>query len=112
MTGYSIEGEYQVLGLISKLAEIKREHDKIENALNQAKEIGYGLVSPSIDEMELAEPEIYRQGNKFGVKLKAKAPSLHVDSNKMMFEFPRKRYNRNAEPVRVKVTDINLCIAI
>src|SRR5690606_34816257 len=58
--------------------EIKREYDKIENALKQARETGYGLVNPSIDEMELAEPEIYRQGNKFGVKLKAKAPSLHV----------------------------------
>mgnify|MGYP000468507925 CR=1 FL=1 len=78
MTGYTIEGEYQVLGLISKLAQIKKEYDKIENALNQARETGYGLVSPSIDEMELAEPEIFRQGNKFGVKLKAKAPSLHV----------------------------------
>ena len=78
VTGYTIEGDYQILGLISKLAEIKREYDKIENALKQARETGYGLVNPSIDEMELAEPEIYRQGNKFGVKLKAKAPSLHV----------------------------------
>lgn len=78
MTGYNIQGEYQVLGLISRLAQIKKEYDKIENALNEAREVGYGLVSPSIDEMELQEPEIYRQGNKFGVKLKAKAPSLHV----------------------------------
>ena len=78
MTGYQIEGEYQVLGLINKLAQIKREYDKIEEALIDAREFGYGLVSPSIEEMELAEPEIYRQGNKFGVKLKAKAPSLHV----------------------------------
>lgn len=78
MTGYSIEGDYQILGLINKLAQTKKEYDKIENALVQANEIGYGLVSPSLDEMELAEPEIYRQGNRFGVKLKAKAPSLHL----------------------------------
>ena len=78
MTGYSIEGDYQILGLISKLAQTKREYDKIENALIQANEIGYGLVSPSLNEMELAEPEIYRQGNRFGVKLKARAPSLHL----------------------------------
>ncbi len=78
MTGYKIEGDYQILGLINKLAQIKREYDKIEKALVDAREFGYGLVSPSIEEMELAEPEIYRQGNKFGVKLKAKAPSLHV----------------------------------
>lgn len=78
MTGYSIEGDYQLLGLISKLAETKKNYDKIEKALIEAREIGYGLVSPSLDELELAEPEIYRQGNRFGVKLKAKAPSLHV----------------------------------
>lgn len=78
MTGYKIEGDYQMLGLINKLAQTKKEYDKIENALIEASEIGYGLVSPSLEEMELAEPEIYRQGNRFGVKLKAKAPSLHV----------------------------------
>lgn len=77
LTGYVIEGEYQLLGLISKLSKGKNEYDKISKALNEAKEVGYGLVSPSIEELELAEPEIYRQGNRFGVKLKAKAPSLH-----------------------------------
>ena len=78
MTGYSIEGDYQLLGLISKLADTKKKYDKIEKALIEAREIGYGLVSPSLDEMELEEPEVYRQGNRYGVKLKAKAPSLHV----------------------------------
>ena len=78
MTGYSIDGDYQLLGLISKLAETKKSYDKIEMALVEAKEIGYGLVSPSLEELELSEPEIYRQGSRFGVKLKANAPSLHV----------------------------------
>lgn len=78
MTGYSIDGDYQLLGLISKLAETKKNYDKIEKALVEAREIGYGLVSPSLDELELAEPEIYRQGNRYGIKLKATAPSLHV----------------------------------
>lgn len=78
ITGYTIDGDYQILGLITKLAEIKKEFDKIEKALIEAKEIGYGLVSPSLEELELAEPEIYRQGSRFGVKLKARAPSLHV----------------------------------
>ena len=78
MTGYDIEGDYQILGLINKLAQTKKQYDKIEGALIEANEIGYGLVSPSLEEMELAEPEIYRQGNRFGVKLKAKAPSLHL----------------------------------
>lgn len=78
ITGYTIDGDHQILSLVSKLAETKKEYDKIERALLEAKEIGYGLVSPSLDEMILAEPEIYRQGNRFGVKLKATAPSLHV----------------------------------
>lgn len=78
MTGYTIEGDYQLLGLISKLSEAKYEYSKIEAALNDAKEIGYGLVNPGLEELELAEPEIYKQGNRFGVKLRAKAPSLHL----------------------------------
>lgn len=78
ITGYKIEGNYQILDLVTKLAEIKKQYDKIENALNEAKEIGYGLVSPTQDEMELDEPEIFRQGTRFGVKLKAKAPSYHI----------------------------------
>ena len=78
ITGYKIEGDHQILNLVTRLAETKKKYDKIEKALIEAKEIGYGLVSPSQDELELAEPEIYRQGNRFGVKLKAKAPSLHV----------------------------------
>ncbi|SHI03816.1 stage IV sporulation protein A [Sporanaerobacter acetigenes] len=78
ITGYGIQGDYQLIGLISKLSQAKHEYDKIEKALTEAKEFGYGLVSPSLDELELDEPEIYRQGNRFGVKLKAKAPSLHL----------------------------------
>ena len=78
ITGYHIYGDHQILGLINKLANIKKEYDKIERALIEAREIGYGLVSPTLEELELEEPEIYRQGNRFGVKLKAKAPSLHV----------------------------------
>ncbi len=77
LTGYTIDGDEQLLGLISRLSQTKKEYDKIEVALKEAKEIGYGLVSPSIEELQLEEPEIYKQGNRFGVKLKAKAPSLH-----------------------------------
>lgn len=78
MTGYKIEGDYQILALINRLAETKKEYDRIEKALFEANEIGYGLVSPRLEDLELAEPEIYRQGNRFGVKLQAKAPSLHI----------------------------------
>ncbi len=78
LTGYNITGDHQMLGLINKLAEIKKEYSKIESALKDAREFGYGYVSPTLDELELAEPEMFRQGNRFGVKLQATAPSLHI----------------------------------
>lgn len=78
ITGYTITGDHQILGLIDKLAHVKKEYDKIEKALVEAREIGYGLVSPTLEELELEEPEVYRQGSRYGVKLQAKAPSLHV----------------------------------
>lgn len=78
MTGYDIEGEHQILALVSKLARAKKEYDKVEKALYDVRENGYGLVPPSLEELELLEPEIFRQGNRFGVKLRANAPSLHL----------------------------------
>lgn len=77
LTGYKIEGEHQLLGLVTGLAKAKKEFDKIERALGDARLTGYGLVPPSLEELDLAEPEIFKQGNRFGVKLKAMAPSLH-----------------------------------
>ncbi len=76
-TGYTIEGDHQLIGLIIELAKAKNEFDKIHKALRDVKNIGYGLVPPSLDELTLEQPEIFRQGNQFGVKLRANAPSLH-----------------------------------
>ena len=56
----------------------KVEFDKIEKALIEVRETGYGLVAPELSEMKLEEPEIVKQGNRYGVKLKASAPSLHL----------------------------------
>lgn len=77
-TGYDISGEHQVLSLITKLSKAKKEYDRIESALKDVRENGYGLVPPSIDELELLEPETFKEGHRFGVKLKANAPSLHL----------------------------------
>ncbi|WIF94562.1 stage IV sporulation protein A [Caminicella sporogenes] len=77
-TGYRIEGDHQLLSLMRSFAKAKRAYDRVEEALNNAKNFGYGVVPPELDELELDEPEIYRQGNKFGVKLRANAPSLHL----------------------------------
>jgi stage IV sporulation protein A len=77
-SGFRIDGDYQLLGLLSKLAKVKTEYDKVEQALIDVRTKGYGLVPPSLDELTLAEPEIVKQGKQYGVKLRATAPSLHL----------------------------------
>lgn len=76
--GYEISGEHGLLGIMKELNYSKREYDKISAALNEARETGYGMVPPQLDELKLEEPEIVKQGNRFGVKLRASAPSLHL----------------------------------
>ena len=64
------------------LSETKSEYDKIASALKDVRETGYGIVSPTTEEMSLDEPKIVKQGGRFGVKLKASAPSIHMMCNK------------------------------
>jgi len=78
VSGYGIEGDYELISLVRELAHSKREYDKIKDALRDVKEYGYGMVAPSVEEIKLEEPVIAKQGNKFGVKLRASAPSLHI----------------------------------
>ena len=78
MTGFTISGEHHLLRLMQDLATAKREYDKLSNALEQVQQTGYGIVPPQLDEMVLEEPEIIKSGNRFGVRLKASAPSLHI----------------------------------
>ena len=73
-----VESESDLLSLIKELDHAKKEYDKVKEALEEVKETGYGLVAPQLSEMKFEEPEIVKQGNKFGVKLKASAPSLHL----------------------------------
>lgn len=77
-SGFKIEGDHQLLSLITKLSRVKNEYDKVESALIDAKTKGYGVVAPSLEELSLEEPEIIKQGKQYGVKLKANAPSLHI----------------------------------
>lgn len=75
--GYDIKGENELLSIISDLTRAKVEYDKVESALKEVRETGYGLVAPQLSEMKLEEPEVVKQGNRCVVKLKASAPSLH-----------------------------------
>lgn len=73
-----VNSESDLLGIIKDLTYAKGEFDKVKEALEEVRETGYGLVAPQLSEMKFEEPEIVKQGNKYGVKLKASAPSLHL----------------------------------
>jgi len=77
-TGFTIESDISLMKLLCELSETKSEYDKISEALKNVRETGYGIVSPGTDELTLDEPKIVKQGGKFGVKLKASAPSIHM----------------------------------
>ena len=70
----NVSSESDLIVLIKELNAAKKEYDKIKDALIDVKETGYGLVAPQLSEMSFEEPEIVKQGSKFGVKLKASAP--------------------------------------
>ena len=78
MTGMEITNEGELFSIISNLACTKKKYDKISYALEEVKTKGYGIVTPSIDELVLEEPEMVKQGSRFGVKLRATAPSIHM----------------------------------
>lgn len=73
-----VENDYKFFNLIKEFSQAKKSYDKLKSAMAQVEDSGYGIVQPKLSEMVLEEPEIFKQGNKFGVRLKAKAPSLHI----------------------------------
>lgn len=77
-TGLAIENEEELMSSITELAQAKREYDKVRDAIDQVNATGYGIVMPAIDELTLDEPEIVKQGGKYGVRLRATAPSIHM----------------------------------
>ena len=77
-SGFSTSSEEDLLSLLIELGKMKKEYDKISFALHQVRENGYGIVSPSTEELTLDEPKIVKQGGRFGVKLRASAPSIHM----------------------------------
>ena len=77
-TGLDIADDAGLLRSMLELAEIKRKYDRISAALDEVEATGYGIVMPGIDELHLEEPEMVKQGGKYGVRLKASAPSIHM----------------------------------
>ncbi len=78
ITGVNVENEGDLFSIISELSYTKKKYDKISYALDEVDRKGYGIVTPTIDELELEEPEMVKQGSRFGVKLKANAPAIHM----------------------------------
>jgi stage IV sporulation protein A len=77
-TGLEINGEGDLITLMTELAKTKREYDKVRGALDEVNATGYGIVMPSVEDLSLEKPEIVRQGGRYGVRLKASSQSIHM----------------------------------
>lgn len=95
LTGVPIQGEYQLISLIKELSAQKNSYAKVADAVNAVQMKGYGVIHPQLTDISLEEPELIRHGNKYGVKLKATSPSVHIERYKKKFEFcERGRYHK------------------
>ncbi len=86
LTGENITSEYELVHTIKDLSSMKEEFEKVKDAIKEVKSTGYGVVLPVRDEIVLEEPEVIRNGNKFGVKIKAQAPSIHMIKTNVLTE--------------------------
>ena len=77
-TGLDIRDEGNLLEILRELCDIKKSYSRLEPALKEVEATGYGIVMPTLEELSLEEPEIIKQGGKYGVRLKASAPSIHM----------------------------------
>ena len=76
--GIPINGEYQLMQQLRSLARMKQEYEKVQSAISQVRLRGYGVVTPEKSEIILDEPQVIRHGNKYGVKMRAEAPSINM----------------------------------
>lgn len=77
-SGMEVKNDKELIDIICSLANTKTQYDRIKDALEQVEATGYGIVMPTIEELKLEAPEIMKQGGRYGVKLKASAPSIHL----------------------------------
>ena len=78
VTGEEIHGEYELMAVMKELSAMREEFSRIKDAFADVKMKGYGVVSPSKEDIRLEEPVIIKQGSKFGVKIRSEAPSIHM----------------------------------
>ena len=77
-TGISVDSEQELLTTLYELSQMKKEYGRIKAALDEVQTTGYGIVMPTIEELSLEEPQIVKQGGRYGVRLSASAPSIHM----------------------------------
>lgn len=77
-SGFTIQDDGDLLPLLMRMATVNAEYEKVSNALHEVYDTGYGIVMPSSEELSLEEPEIVKQGGRYGVRLRASAPSIHM----------------------------------
>ena len=77
-TGFALHSDGELLALLERLAVVQAEHQKVAAAMEEVRATGYGIVIPEAGELELEQPEIIKQGGRYGVRLRAKAPSIHM----------------------------------
>lgn len=77
-SGLAVKDDGDLMELLTELSHVKSEYDKVSQALESARATGYGIVMPSVEELDLEDPEIVKQGGRYGVRMKASAPSIHM----------------------------------
>lgn len=78
ITGEEVKNQYQLLQLLKEYKQKKQEYEKVLQAIENVRMTGYGVVTPQKEEISLEEPQIVKHGNRFGVKMKAESPSIHM----------------------------------
>ena len=85
--GMDITSRANLISIFQEFKETKHEYSQIKSASKMVKQTGYGIAAPTIDDMKLETPEVIKQGSRYGVKLKAKAPSIHITTIKMQWKY-------------------------
>ena len=78
MTGADIRSEYQLISIVREMAKLKKEYEAVATAMTAVRQTGYGIITPQREEIRMEDPVVIRQGNKYGVRIRATSPSVHL----------------------------------
>ena len=78
MAGVTVNDEYELIALVRELSSKKQEYEKVADAMQSVKMRGYGVVTPTLSDINMEEPQLMKHGIKYGVRMKASSPSIHM----------------------------------